>query len=188
LHLIEQEPSSSSEKFAEETNSVDSWREPVVNEVKSNLKSIQESVGEQSIMASEASGVNQNSDDHIASASLQELVIEEVPINSSSSLSPKSELPENIPIDQAFSSNSIQNLENTAKTDTLDEQLLLNFTLAAPQNAQHIVEDTHAHPTNDHGFENLLVSIPVAMKIYFVHILDQERVYTYISHGYHATI
>jgi hypothetical protein len=170
LNFIEQEASSPSEKSAEETNSVNSLREHMVNEVKSNLTSLQESIDEQNIMASGASGVNQNSDDYIASASSQELVIEEVPINSSSSSSPKSILPEKIPIDQASSSNSSQNLENTIKTDTLDEQSLLDLTLSAFQNAQHIVEYTHAHPTKNHGFENLLVSIPIEMNKYCVHI------------------
>jgi hypothetical protein len=158
LNLIEQEASSPSEKSAEETNSVDSLRDPVVNEVKSNLTSFQESIDEQNIMASGASGVNQNSDDHLVSASSQELVIEEVPINSSSSSSPKSILPEKIPIDQASSSNSSHNLENNAKANTLEEQPFLNLTLTATQNAQHVVNDTNAQPSKNHGFENLLVS------------------------------
>jgi hypothetical protein len=149
----------------------------MVDEAKIVLKSIQESVDEQSIIASGVSGVSQNSDDPIASASSQELVIEEVPINSSSSSSPISILPEEIEIDRASSSNSSQNLENTAKTYTLDEQLPMNLTLTAPHNAQHMVEDTNAHPTN----ENVLVSIPIAMINYFVHILDQERC-IFLSH------
>jgi len=165
----------------------------MVNEDKINLKSIQESVDEQSIIASEASGVNQNYDDPIESALSQELVIEDVPINSSSSSSPKSVLPEEIEIDQASSSNSSQNLEkNNAKTDTLDEQLQ-NLTLTAPQNAQQIVEDTHARPTKDHGFESLLVSIPIAMNKYFVHYIRTRKntsisLSLSLSHAYHATI
>lgn len=160
----------------------------MVNEAKENLKLIQESVDEQSIKASGASGINQNFDDPIASASPQGFAIEETPINSSSSSSPKSILPENIPIDQASSSNSSQNFENIAKVDKLEEQLRLNLTLTAPQNAQHMVEDTNAHPTKNHGLENFLVSIPIAMNKYFVHILDQERIYLSFTHAYHATI
>jgi len=143
----------------------------MVNEAKINLKSIQESLDEQSIIASGASGVNQNYDDPIESALSQELVIEDVPINSSSSSSPKSVLPEEIEIDQASLSNSSQ---NNAKTDTLDEQLL-NLTLTAPQNAQQIVEDRHARPTKDDGFENLLVSIPIAINKYFVHYIRTRK-------------
>jgi hypothetical protein len=150
-------------------------------EDKDNLKSIQESGDEQSIIASGAYGVNQNSNDPIASAAPQELVIEEVPINSSSSSSTKSVLAEKIPIDPAPSSNSSKNLENTAKIDTLHEQIPLNLTRNEPQNAQHMVEDTNAHATKNHGFENLLVSIPIAMNKYFVHILDEERC-IFLSH------
>jgi hypothetical protein len=165
----------------------------MVNEAKINLKSIQESLDEQSIIASGASGVNQNYDDPIESALSQELVIEDVPINSSSSSSPKSVLPEEIEIDQASLSNSSQNLEkNNAKTDTLDEQLL-NLTLTAPQNAQQIVEDRHARPTKDDGFENLLVSIPIAINKYFVHYIRTRKntslsLSLSLSHAYHATI
>lgn len=122
-------------------------------EAKDNLKSIQESGDEQSIIASGASGVNQNSNYPIASP--QELVIEEVPINPSSSSSPKSVLTEKIPMDQA--SNSSQNLENTVEANALDKQPPLNLTPYAPQNTQHMAEDTTAYPTKNHDFENFLV-------------------------------
>jgi hypothetical protein len=130
----------------------------MANESKDNLKLIQERVDEQSIIASGASGVNRYSNDPIASTFPQGFAIEEVPFNSSSSSSPKSILSENISIDQASSSNSSHNLENNAKVDALEEQPLLNLTLTATQNAQHVVNDTNAHPSKNHGFENLLVS------------------------------
>ncbi|KAG6631288.1 hypothetical protein CIPAW_13G080900 [Carya illinoinensis] len=59
-------------------------------EAKEYFKLPQESGGERSIVESGACRVNQNSDDPIASTAQQDLVIEEVTINSRPSLSPKS--------------------------------------------------------------------------------------------------
>ncbi|XP_035541013.1 uncharacterized protein LOC108979207 isoform X1 [Juglans regia] len=59
-------------------------------EAKEYFKSPQESGGERSIVESGACRVNQNSDDPIASTAQQDLVIEEVTINSRPSSSPKS--------------------------------------------------------------------------------------------------
>ncbi|KAB1210642.1 hypothetical protein CJ030_MR6G009082 [Morella rubra] len=110
----------------------------------------QDNGDEQRSIASGASGVNQKSDDPSASVEQQELVSEEVPINSSSS-SPKSILAEKISIDQAPSSQSNKKLdiqilqshrEGIKRIISLDEQPPLNLTLTAPQDAQHMVEDS----------------------------------------------
>jgi hypothetical protein len=151
-------------------------------EDKDNLKSIQESGDEQSVIASGASGVNRNSNDPSASAAPHELVIEEVPINSSSSSSSKSVLAEKIPIDQASSSNSSQNSENIEEANALDKQPPLTSTPTALQNAQHMAEATTAHPTKNIDFENFLVVFLLRLVNILVHkkekilcILDQER-------------
>ncbi|KAK7844108.1 hypothetical protein CFP56_011577, partial [Quercus suber] len=141
-------------------------------EANDNLDSIQEDKNEQIITESGTSGLNQNSDDPIASAAQQELVVEEVPIDSSSSSSPTSVLAGKIPTDQASSSTSDQqlhivilqsHLEDIANTYSWDEQPPLNITPAA----QPMVEDFTAPPSNNSGFENLMVSIPIAINDYF---------------------
>nr|POE62119.1 hypothetical protein CFP56_40215 [Quercus suber] len=130
-------------------------------EANDNLDSIQEDKNEQIITESGTSGLNQNSDDPIASAAQQELVVEEVPIDSSSSSSPTSVLAGKIPTDQASSSTSDQqlhivilqsHLEDIANTYSWDEQPPLNITPAA----QPMVEDFTAPPSNNSGFENLM--------------------------------
>ncbi|KAK9998834.1 hypothetical protein SO802_018437 [Lithocarpus litseifolius] len=130
-------------------------------EANDNLDSIQENKNEQSITESGTSGLNQNSNDPIASAAQQELVVEEVPIDSSSSSSPTSVLAGKIPTDQASSSTSDQqlhivilqsHLEDIANTYSWDEQPPLNITPAA----QPMVENFTAPPSNNSGFENLM--------------------------------
>ncbi|XP_030964028.1 uncharacterized protein LOC115985190 isoform X2 [Quercus lobata] len=130
-------------------------------EANDNLDSIQENKNEQSITESGTSGLNQNSDDPIASAAQQELVVEEVPIDSSSSSSPTSVLAGKIPTDQASSSTSDQqlhivilqsHLEDIANTYSWDEQPPLNIT----PGAQPMVENFTAPPSTNSGFENLM--------------------------------
>ena len=151
-------------------------------EANDNLDSIQENKNEQSITESGTSGLNQNSDDPIASAAQQELVVEEVPIDSSSSSSPTSVLAGKIPTDQASSSTSDQqlhivilqsHLEDIANTYSWDEQPPLNITPAA----QPVVENFTAPPSNNSGFENLMVSIPIAINDYFcTHIISRKKI------------
>lgn len=151
-------------------------------EANDNLDSIQEDKNEQSITESGTSGLNQNSDDPIASAAQQELVVEEVPIDSSSSSSPTSVLAGKIPTDQASSSTSDQqlhivilqsHLEDIANTYSWDEQPPLNITPAA----QPVVENFTAPPSNNSGFENLMVSIPIAINDYFcTHIISRKKI------------
>lgn len=151
-------------------------------EANDNLDSIQEDENEQIITESGTSGLNQNSDDPIASAAQQELVVEEVPIDSSSSSSPTSVLAGKIPTDQASSSTSDQqlhivilqsHLEDIANTYSWDEQPPLNITPAA----QPMVENFTAPPSNNSGFENLMVSIPIAINDYFcTRIISRKKI------------
>ncbi|XP_040992123.1 uncharacterized protein LOC121239067 [Juglans microcarpa x Juglans regia] len=98
-------------------------------EAKEYFKSPQESGGERSIVESGACRVNQNSDDPIASTAQQDLVIEEVTINSRPSLSPKSISIQTYGVNQTYDDHNA----SAEQQELVIQDVLINYSSSSPK-------------------------------------------------------
>ena len=117
---------------------------------------------------------NQGSGDLIASAVQPESAVEQISNNSSLSSSPKSVLPEKVPVDQvsswSFNPEVHVTVQQTDMEDnSLHELLPQNFSLTMPPNAQHLMEDSVAHSSNNSDYEGQQVSKYLSVSLSHTH-------------------
>ncbi|KAA8543766.1 hypothetical protein F0562_022057 [Nyssa sinensis] len=125
-------------------------------------ESIQDRESRQSIVELESSADSQSFSDPIAVAVLPDLVVEQIPVASSSSSSPKSVLQNKFSMDQSSSLNFDrdthievqQPLTEMVGNNSSDELPPENFTATAPQNELHLMKDSTAHQSINIDFEN----------------------------------
>uniref|UniRef100_A0A5B7BJJ1 Cardiomyopathy-associated protein 5 n=1 Tax=Davidia involucrata TaxID=16924 RepID=A0A5B7BJJ1_DAVIN len=135
-------------------------------------ESIQYREGGQSIVELESYADSQSFNDPIALDVLPELVIEQVPVASSSSSSPKSVLQNKFSMDQASSLNFDQethievqqSVREVVGNNSSDELLPETSTVTSPQNELHLMEDSTAHQSIDRDFENFQESTNLSTK------------------------
>ena len=114
---------------------------------------------------------NQDSGDLVVSTVQPELAVEQISNHSSLSSSPKSVLPDKVPVDEvsSWSFNPEVHLtvqQTNMEDDSLHEFLPPNFNLTMPPNAHHLMEDSAAHSSNNSDYEGQHVSKHLSFSLY----------------------
>ena len=130
---------------------------------------------------------NQGSGDLIASAVQPESAVEQISNNSSLSSSPKSVLPEKVPVDQvsswSFNPEVHVTVQQTDMEDnSLHELLPQNFSLTMPPNAQHLMEDSVAHSPNNSDYEGQQVSKYLSVSLSHTHTHIFVSIFWFLFH------
>ncbi|XP_058008110.1 uncharacterized protein LOC110640235 [Hevea brasiliensis] len=166
----DEESTSEMDKYTESNSDMPPANQPIIesimptaedknsNEAKDSSIPSQDGKEEKITTEVQVSGVDRSSNDPSTSGKQPEMTVEQISNVSSSSSSPKSVLPERILLDQS-PSNLNQQMhiavsesdmeERIVRNKLLDEQVLENLALTAPQNVHHV---TH-HPSIDSKYE-----------------------------------
>ena len=129
----------------------------------------------------------QGSGNFVASAVQPKLAIDQNSNNSSLSSSPKSVLPEKVPVDQvsswSFNPEVHVTVQQTDMEDTsLHELLPQNFSLTMPPNAQHLMEDSVAHSPNNSDYEGQQVSKYLSVSLSHTHTHIFVSIFWFLFH------
>lgn len=130
---------------------------------------------------------SQDSSVLIASTVQPEPVIEQISSHSSLSSSPKSVLPEKVPVEQVSSWSfnpevHVAVQQNNMEDNSLHEFLPQNFDLTSPPNAQHLMEDSVAQSSNVTANELLQVSKTLSLSFLHTHFCFDLLVFFHLGY------